>query len=215
MARVTVEAWPCDPNEVKPHAGEPPFRIRGIAYSNLLERGAEGLPGGAAAFLQLLPRETAEFLRSTIFLASATYDVVPFVRALTVAAEIARLPLSKFVRDRSRTTAERDVTGMYRAQMRGATASEMSARMPRMFARYFEPSSATILGSSAAGQVVRFSQLPAGIVGFYAWNVEGFVEGALASTPEGKHIGFDWSAPVEDTLIAGVPTVSAECRMSW
>jgi hypothetical protein len=173
------------------------------------------VPGGLGTICADISNKDVEpFLRDTIFLATSSYDIEPVMYLIRTLAHLSRMPLDKFVRERSRNAAERDVVGTYRAQMRSASTEEMATRLPRMFDRYFEPCRAESLNVQASCTEMRFSALPASALGFYIWPNEGFVSGALEAVGA-RDVRFTWNYPFADGELEGAALQSITCHITW
>lgn len=209
------DARPFVPPKHRKQLGESPFRIRGSVYAGYVEAITKNVPGGMPTICaQIGHKASGDFLRDTIFLATSTYDIEPLMYLIPIIAGFNRTPIDKFIRDRSRAAADRDIVSTYRAQLRSASPEEMATRLPRIFTRYFEPCRADSMSVDAISSEMRFSGLPAFALNFYIWPNEGFVTGALESVGA-KDVRFAWSTPLPDGELEGAALQSISCRLTW
>ncbi len=194
--------------------GAGPFRGRGIVFKGYFEYVSRAIPDGARRVLATCrdPR-VGEFF-TQIFLATAYYDLSPLILLARAAARVEGVRVDQLVRQRARTSADSVVRGLYRNLLTAETGAEMAGRLPRVFARYFDPCHAELEAVDDASLRVRFRGLPAPALGWYVWSNEGFVGRALeiagAAQPR-----FRWSTPMDDGALQGVTQQSVELEVRW
>src|SRR5579872_6508071 len=138
MPKVSAMAWRYEPLDTRQFPlGEGPFRARGLAFVNALRYVDERLPGSRAAFVAALgDPELAEFYRQ-IFLVAGDYDVSPLVRLFSVAAKIEGVPVGTFIERRARWSGVKDLEGIWKPALHGATPGDVARRLHFAFVRYF------------------------------------------------------------------------------
>jgi hypothetical protein len=209
------DAWPFVPPVHHKKLGESPFRVRGLMYAGHLERIQKNVPDGLSTVCAAIGIKDVEvFLRETIFLATASYDIEPMMHIMRVVAQLNHTPLDKFIRNGSHIAAEKNIAGTYRAQLRSTSTEDMATRLPRMFVRYFEPCRIETLSVQSNATELRMGNLPTSAMGFYVWTTEGFVAGALAAVGA-RDVHFNWISQASDGELEGVALQSIGCRVTW
>lgn len=205
-------AMRCEP--LRFPAGEGPFRARGLIFRGFVDYVEGRVPGGMAAIRARVSAPGFAAFFDRIFLASAHYDLSPLVQLVHEAARAEGTAIDRFVRERSRKSAEIDGRGVYRAVLPTTGTREMAPRLPRMFERYFEGTTAALREVNDGSLSVEFSGLPAPMLGMYAWSTEGFVGRSLelagAVAPR-----FAWRPAETRGRARGVAIVTIGLDVSW
>jgi len=208
-------AFRCEPPLPRARLGEGPFHVRGLVYNGTIDHVERRCPGGLQAFLASIgDAELSAFISSTIFLATATYDIVPLIMLLGPAARLEGIGIDRYAWMRANVAAGADVKGLYRAQLRSSGVLDMAGRLPRIFDRYFEPCRAELAGADASRIEMRFFGLPACMLGMYVWSNEGFLDGALGAVGA-RDVRFDWSPPKPDGERDRVALQSISTWITW
>lgn len=207
-----MDACPLPNAQFPPGTG--PFGARGVLVSGIVQYTQHRVPGGLAAVTQRLDTQTAAFFDGSIFLASGVYNLSPVVAFVRVAANLQGTSVAEFVRARSRSSAKTSVERLYQRQLDSATPSEMAARLPRIFGRFFDPCQAESLTAEPGHMEVRFCGLPTIMLGFYAWSCAGFVPEALrlAGASDCRHA---WDEPVCCGTRDGLDVADLSFNVRW
>jgi hypothetical protein len=195
--------------------GQGPFRARGLAYVGALKYVDTRLRGGRDAFLARLglAHPFASFYEQ-IFLVTADYDVSPLVQLYLVIAALEGNSVDSVVKRGSRWSGEHDPKSVWRPSLRGATPSDVAARLNFAFDRYFPPSSAEALSSQPEAFEGELRRLPACMAGLYVSGTAGFYEGALGWLGA-ANVRTQFARPAPDGLLAGVAMERVRFSVRW
>ena len=122
---------PCPP-------GKSPFRIKGMPYRGLLHLVTKALPGGLDAFCASLEDERLRAFVRQPFLATARYDILPFLPLSLALARAFGLPFDDFVRRCAEGQSRYDARTVFKAMWANATIAGIADRISRFGAQYYD-----------------------------------------------------------------------------
>ena len=194
--------------------GDGPFGARGVLVSGIVDYARRRVAGGIDAVLADLPPQTRAFFEGSLFLASAIYDLSPVIEFSRAAAQLQGTDLASFARARAKTSAKVSVESLYKRQLAANDPTEMAARLPRIFGRFFEPCRAEGVVAEPGRMQVCFCELPRPMLGFYAWSCEGFVPEALRLVGA-TNVQYRWDEPGAAGDHDGIPLANLPFTVTW
>ena len=155
-----IAPLPCAP-------GASPFHIKGMSYRGLLRLIDKVVPGGLDAFCAAVsdPRLSA-FVRQP-FLASARYDILPFLPIFATLARIVDVPFERFVREAAAAQARYDAHTVFKAMWSNATVEKIAVRAGRFGAQYYDFGEFEGASPEPGVLLLRHAELPAYLYPWY------------------------------------------------
>lgn len=207
-----VDAEPLPAHRFPP--GDGPFGARGVLVSGVVDYARRRVAGGVDAVVAELPPASRAFFDGAIFLASAIYDLSPVIEFARAAALLQGTDLPSFARVRAKASARISVESLYKRQLAARDPTEMAARLPRIFGRFFEPCRAEGVIAEPGRMQVCFCDLPRPMLGFYAWSCEGFVPEALRLVGA-TDIQHEWADVGDAGTHDGIPLANLPLTVTW
>lgn len=213
---MSVVSWRYEPLGVDRFPlGQGPFRARGLAYESALRYVDTRLPGGRAAFLRALgPKDPFAPYYDQIFLVTGDYDVSPLVRLYAVVAELQGAPVSRFIEERARRSAESTSKGMWRPILKTSSPEAMAESTRQAFNRFFQPSKAEKVQSREGHFEGELSALPTCMAGLFVSSTIGFFSEAV-EIAGGKDCRVEVGRPSPDGELAGVSLQRVRFVANW
>jgi hypothetical protein len=170
--------------------------------------------GGFAAVVHRMGDDPFAPYYQQLFIAAGDYDAVPLMRMFLALAERAGRDIGTFISARSRASAVRDSTGMWKPLLKNSTPGAMAARLPIAFNRYFEPCAARVESIGEREFTGTLENVPECMSGLYAESTNGFVSACLElSGATGASV--EWLSQQPAGALAGVPITSWRFRARW
>jgi hypothetical protein len=160
--------------------GTSPFHVRGAVYRAALDHAERHVPGGVKHVSDACADPAlAEFMNQS-FDSSGWYDVLPMSPLSDLIARLMGIETSRYLDERTREHAERDLAGFYRLLMRAVSARSVALFLPKLTARYHDWGGieARLRGPRSV-ETVR-SGVPEPLVNWYSTVACSFAEAALA-----------------------------------
>ncbi len=119
-------------------AGKSPFRIKGLAYRGFVHMVRRVVPGGLDAFCDALDDASLRPFLHQPFLASARFDVLPFVPLFATLARLTGGNFVDLVRSATAAQCRYDARTVYRAIFSTDSATDVPERISRFCAQYYD-----------------------------------------------------------------------------
>jgi serine/threonine-protein kinase len=119
-------------------AGTSPFRIKGLAYRGFLHMVNRTLPGGLGAFCDALEDPSLRPFLTQPFLATARYDVLPFVPLFATFARLVGREFAEVVAAATRAQCRYDARTVYRMIFSGDRVEDIAERLSRFCTQYYD-----------------------------------------------------------------------------
>jgi hypothetical protein len=194
--------------------GTSPFHVKGVVYLGALEYFDRSVPGGRAAVVEALEAPALAAFFTQRFLTGSWYDAFPGVPMGVAAAKVAGVPVAEFVAKRARWQAERDTQGVYRAQLKLASATMIVDRVPQLAARYFDFVKIEQEKVNPREYLAVITGVPASLASLYVSLAESFLAVAM-ETAGARNIRFVWGEPEPDGTRSGVRIVLLRRHLQW
>lgn len=153
--------------------GESPFKVKGSPYATIVEH-ARGIEGGMERFLEHLPDDAYREFARAVFLPVSKYDALPLVpltRALSAAEGSDHFDS---VRERSRRSAERDLSGVYRLLLKAVSPQNAVERLQKVSLSYFNFGEAAILQRERGHVVAELREIPGSLGAWFEPMLAGY-----------------------------------------
>jgi hypothetical protein len=118
--------------------GTSPFHVRGSAYSSALNHAAECVPGGLARVRGACSDPALRAFLDQPFHASGWYDILPMVPLTELVAGLVGMDAERYLLERTREHARRDLVGLTRLLMRAVSARTVALFLPKLTKRYYD-----------------------------------------------------------------------------
>jgi serine/threonine protein kinase len=126
-----VAPLPCPP-------GASPFHIKGMPYRGLVFLVNRLLPGGLGALCEALPDTRLRDFVHQPFLATARYDILPFLPLYATLAHLLEAPFDGFVRASCAAQCRYDTQTVFKAIWANATVEGIAERIGRFSGQYYD-----------------------------------------------------------------------------
>jgi len=170
-------------------------------------------PGGIAEVSAHISPDSTRYLQRDL-LVNGMYDLAPLVEAFVVAARLEHVPITRFVRQRSRESAELDIAVFHQVLLKLTCAKSMAERMAWVFNRYVSPCSAENLSVEEGHLTAKMTSLPRCMHGFYFSSTEGFVSRCMELSGA-RMVHFEWGELSPAGQLAGIELVNTRIDISW
>lgn len=194
--------------------GRSPFHVRGSTYVGIREHIEQHVPGGFAAVLALLPDEAHVAFASQVFLPVAMYDVLPLLPLTEAVAKAEKIPYAQSTRQRARTVAQRDITGLYKLFFKAVSPATAAERLQRTALRYFDFGEVNILERGPHRTLIEHKGLPRSLIQWYVPMIEGYTSVVLEMAGA-KNSVTRTELPKKENFREGIETVSIRIELSW
>jgi hypothetical protein len=199
----------------QPYApGESPFHVRGAVYRAALEHAERNVTGGLRRVHDACPDRALASFMAQGFDSNGWYDVLPMSPLSDVIASVMGVDTQRYLHERTREHAERDLVGFYRLLIRAVSARTVALFLPKLTSRYYDWGGieARLRGPRRV-ETVR-SGVPEPLVPWYATVACSFAATALeiAGAP-GPRVTLKASKP--DGVTQGVATYSQVFDITW
>lgn len=192
--------------------GDSPFKVKGSPYVTITDH-ARGIEGGHARFLEHLPDDAHRDFARTMFLPVSQYDALPLVtmtRALSAAEGSDHFDS---VRERSRRSAERDLSGVYRLLLKAVSPQNAVERLQKVSLKYFNFGEAAILERQRGLVVAELRQIPASLGAWFEPMLAGYGP-VLIERSGGRDADVD-ATTIPEGEAHGVPLSRIRIQFRW
>lgn len=194
--------------------GESPFRVRGLAYMALRQYAEHKVDGGFSAVVRALGNDPFANYYQQLFIAAGDYDASPLMRMFQELSRRAGREIGSFIAARSRASAVRDSTGMWKPLLKHSTPHAMAERLPLAFNRYFEPCTASVEENEGASFSGTLKSVPESMSGLYCESTNGFVSACLeVAGASGARV--EWLSREPTDALSGVAVATWRFRARW
>jgi hypothetical protein len=118
--------------------GTSPFHVRGSAYGAALKHAAESLPGGLDRVRGACSDPALRAFLDQPFERSGWYDVLPMAPLSELIAQLMGMDLERYLAERTREQARRDLAGLTLLLMRAVSARSVALFLPKLTSRYHD-----------------------------------------------------------------------------
>src|SRR5688572_10686367 len=118
--------------------GTSPFHVRGSAYGSALKHVSETVPGGLDRLREACSDPGLRTFMDQLFEAYGWYDVLPMVPLSELIAGLMGIDVERYLVERTREQARRDLAGLTRLLMRAVSARTVAVFLPKLTARYHD-----------------------------------------------------------------------------
>ncbi|HEY6557460.1 MAG TPA: hypothetical protein VI072_09305 [Polyangiaceae bacterium] len=193
--------------------GASPFHVKGTIWLGTLESYEKRIPGGAAAVAAKLDRAHAEFLMQ-MFMPHGWYDLLPMVEISRTAAAIIGMSHLEYVRTQAVASAERDITGTYRALLKSTAPEAVCRRFPNIYTQLYDFGECRILNSHERVVESCVYGMPEPAAEWWMKATEAYMSVVLNASGA-RNPKLFWQALEADGALCGVPLVRVPCRTIW
>jgi hypothetical protein len=193
--------------------GASPFHVKGTIWLGTRDYYEKRIAGGAAAVAAKLDRSHAEFLMQ-MFMPLGWYDLLPVVGISRAAAALMGVGHMEWVRTQALASAERDLTGTYRALLRSTAPEAVCKRFPNIYTQLYDFGECRIVGSGAHLVESCVSGMPAPAAEWWMRATEAYMS-VILSASGAKSPRMLWQPLEPDGALCGVPLVRVPCRTVW
>jgi hypothetical protein len=199
--------------------GESPFHVKGLVYQGLAEFFDASVPGGTPAVHAYAGREDesgslGRFL-ATSFVAGSWFDALPVEPLTEAAARVRGTTHAKLVREAAAFLARRDLRGVYKFALAGATPDVLAMRLPGLTMRYFDFGAADAERVGEQTILCVRSGVPESLARWFVWVMEGYVPTAL-TLAGAVDVRVNANEPRRETSTStSAAIVRLEFRIAW
>jgi len=196
-----------------PEPGSSPFRTRGLVYLGAREYFTRRLQGNRTA-IDLALNEPMRAFWSQIFVASGMYDVLPIVDLSAAVARLADVGHRELVIDTASWLASQHLNGVYRLLLKLSSARQVAARLPQLSMRYFDFGGSVVEELGASSMRAAQTGVPAPLVSWMTWVVEGFAKVVLRSAGA-RVVNIQIIGEARDGVVGGMETRTLRWQIQW
>jgi hypothetical protein len=193
--------------------GASPFHVKGTIWLGTREYYEKRVPGGAAAVAAKLDRTHADFLMQ-MFMPLGWYDLLPMVEISRAAAAIIGMSHLEYVRMQALASAERDMTGTYRALLKSSSPEAVCRRFPNIYTQLYDFGECKISSSDARSVESCVYGMPEPAAEWWMKATEAYMS-VILSAAGAKNPKLVWLPREADGALCGVPLVRLPCRTTW
>jgi hypothetical protein len=194
--------------------GESPFHVRGAVYVAALDHAERNVVGGVRRVREACTDPALRDFIERRFDSGGWYDVLPMSPLSEVIAQLMGVETSRYLYERTREHAERDLVGFYRLLIRAVSARTVALFLPKLTSRYHDWGGieARLRGPRRV-ETVR-SGVPGPLAAWYSTVACSFAETALEiAGASGPCVTLKSCRPDGATL--GVATYSQVFEVTW
>ncbi|HMR74732.1 MAG TPA: hypothetical protein PKD61_06460 [Polyangiaceae bacterium] len=188
--------------------------MRGLAYMALRQYAEHKVDGGFSAAVRALGDDPFAHYYQQLFIAAGDYDASPLMRMFQELSRRAGREIGSFIAARSRASAVRDSTGMWKPLLKNSTPHAMAERLPLAFNRYFEPCAASVEDHESKSFTGTLKHVPECMSGLYCESTNGFVSACL-ELAGASGASVDWLSREPSGALSGVAVATWRFRARW
>lgn len=193
--------------------GASPFHVKGTIWLGTREYYDKRVPGGAAAVAEKLDRAHADFLMQ-MFMPLGWYDLLPMVDISRAAAAVIGMSHLEYVRMQALASAERDMTGTYRALLKSSAPEAVCRRFPNIYTQLYDFGECKILNSDERAVESCVYGMPEPAAEWWMKATDAYMS-VILSAAGAKNPRLVWLPREADGALCGVPLVRLRCRTIW
>lgn len=194
--------------------GEGPFHCKGVLYMDAIAYYTEFVPGGWAGVAESFIEPRLRAYLSQPFVASAWYDVFPFVAAHRAAARSAGEPYLDWVRRMARWLLEREFRGIYKVFLKVGRPDAVVRKLPAIAATYYDFLQVEVKQLGPKAYETRAGGLPTVVAPSYQVTTEVGVIKAL-EIAGARNIRHRWYPTEPDGEAHGLSLVRLRREIRW
>lgn len=194
--------------------GTSPFHVRGAVYRAAIDHAERNVPGGLRRVRDACTDPALVEFMNQNFDSTGWYDVLPISPLSDLIAALMGVETNRYLHERTREHAERDLVGFYRLLMRAVSARSVALFLPKLTARYHDWGGieARLRGPRSV-ETVR-SGVPEPLLDWYSTVACSFAQTALEiAGAAGPHVVPSSCEPDGSTL--GVATYAMAFDVTW
>jgi hypothetical protein len=191
-----------------------PFRTKGVLYLGTQTFFHENSPKGIEAVAEQLPAGRLREFVTQRFLAGGQYEVMVVPALIAAEARAMRTSLDRYLLQRTRWQAEKDIHGVYRILLKLTSPEAVVARLPKVITQMFNFGAPVVevLGPKRAQVLV--TGIPAALIPWLQFGFRVYCETAV-ELAGGKVASYASLTPVDEPPKEGFPIQSLRGTISW
>ncbi|HMJ15682.1 MAG TPA: hypothetical protein VK524_29900 [Polyangiaceae bacterium] len=193
--------------------GHSPFHVKGTIWLGTRAYYEKQIPGGPAAVATKLNSAHAEFLMQ-MFMPLSWYDLLPMVEISRAASTLMGMGHPDWVRMQALASAERDMTGTYKALLKSSSPEAVCKRFPSIYAQLYDFGECRVISSDSRSVESCVYGMPEPAAEWWMKATEAYMSVILnAAGAKSPKLVFQPLAP--DGTLCRVPLVRVRSRTIW
>lgn len=193
--------------------GESPFQVKGVLYLGTVSY-FERVHGGLERLLAVVDDPVLADFIAQPFISTALYDVMPVPALIAYEAIAEGKSLDRYLIDRTRWQAERDVGGVYKMLLRMANPETVIKRLPRILVQMFAFPDVEVETLGPGDREARFLHVPAPLEPWFRIAFPVYIHHTM-TLAGAKDLAVEHRTTRPEDKRAGLRLVTMRMRVRW